>query len=109
MGLHASELAFFAVTYASVMSMAFGSLLLIMYRGGVRIPGMRLLSISWYCMCLYFFLLATSAGHNAVIFRAQIAIFERIWLIVTFSLFALSYIAIFRSFVLANDRRRWLW
>lgn len=104
-----SDLAFFAVTYASVMSMAFGSLLLIMYRGGVRISGMRLLALSWYLFCIYFFVLATTAGRHPIIDRAQVATFSRILLILTFTIFGASYLSIFRAFARANDARRWLW
>lgn len=104
-----SDLAFFAVTYASVMSMAFGSLLLIMYRGGVRISGMRLLAFSWYLFCIYFFILATTAGKHPIIDRAQVAAVSRILLILTFTTFGIAYLSIFRAFAQANDRRRWLW
>ena len=106
---HASLLAFESVTYASVMSMVFGSLLLIMYRGGVRIPGMRLLVLAWYCTSLYFFLFAISSGSAQVVLRGQVALLARVWLMLTFTLFGFSYVAIFRSFLQANDIRRWLW
>lgn len=107
--MHSGPLAFESVTFASVMSMVNGSLLLIMYRGGVRIPGMRILVLSWYMMCIYFFVLAVSAGPLAFVLRFQIALFTRAWLVATFSAFAVSYILIFRSFVLSNDARKWLW
>jgi len=107
--MHSGLLAFESVTYASVMSMVIGSLLLIMHRGGVRIPGMRLLVLSWYLTCIYFFVLAVSAGTHSLVLRDQIALFARAWLILTFTSFAISYFAIFRSFILANNVREWLW
>lgn len=107
--MHSGPLAFESATYASVMSMVFGSLLLIMYRGGVRIPGMRLLISSWYMACIYFFILAVSAGSGAWLTRGEIALFERIWLIATFTCFAASYVLIFRSFASTRNIHDWLW
>ena len=107
--MHSGLLAFESVTYASVMSMVFGSLLLIMYRFGVRIAGMRILVLAWYMMCIYFLVLAISAGAASFVLRTQTALFIRIWLMITFTVFAFSYLFIFRSFVSASDKRHWLW
>lgn len=107
--MHSGPLAFESVTYASVMSMVFGSLLYIMYRGGVRIPGMRVLILSWYMTSVYFFVLAISAGDTAMVLRYQVSLLERAWLIITFTSFAVSYVLIFRSFVSTSNIHDWLW
>lgn len=107
--MHSGPLAFESVTYASVMSMVFGSLLGIMYRGGVRIPGMRVSILSWYMASVYFFVLAISAGDIAVVLRYQVSLLERIWLIATFTCFAASYVLIFRSFASTRNIHDWLW
>lgn len=95
MGVHVTWGAFAVNVAASIASLAFATLWLIAWRRA-RAGYMLLLAVGWFGLCVYWGLLAVSAGPDPVLSRANIATMVRYLLLVSMAAMAAGKVALLR-------------
>ena len=101
---HTAPLSFWAPLAMSVLSLLRGGLKMVLWRRAREVH-LLMSAFSWWGLCVYFALLAISAGGSPIFTRGSIAVNIRLWLAATALMIAASTILLVCK-LLSNGREQ---